>query len=154
MLNVKHSKLLIVAATVTTLVGCGSTGVDYSAIRSTGNSVSAPQGKSLGGGFIEGMTPEQTCIYFYDHYKVQRNNLCSKVGSANFSELTIVTKNIVKSPDMDNPINTIAFFFDKNARLNLVQAVVDDGADEGQNRNKTTREISDGYSGAPANIYR
>lgn len=147
MFNIFNRKLVIAAAAVLTLVGCQASSVDYSSIRSTSNNEPTAQGKRLGGGFVAGMTPEQTCIYFYDHYKVQRNNLCSKVGSANFSELTIVTKNIVKSPDMKNPINTIAFFFDKNARLNLVQAVVDDGADEGQNRNKTTREISDGYSG-------
>jgi hypothetical protein len=145
MLNVKHSKLLIIAATVTTLVGCGSTGVDYSAIRSTGNSVSAPQGKSLGGGFIEGMTPEQTCIYFYDHYKSRKNDLCKKVGKADFSELTIVNKQITVSPDKNNQIKTIAFFFDKYAKLSMVQAVADDSSDDDDNKNKATRQISSNY---------
>lgn len=153
MFNIFNKKLVIAATAVLTLAGCQASSVDYSSIRNTSNDAPTPAGKRLGGGFVAGMTPAQACIYFYDHYKVQRNNLCSKVGSANFSELTIVTKNIVKSPDMKNPINTIAFFFDKNARLNLVQAVVDDGADEDQNKNKTTREINNAYSGARILVY-
>ncbi|NQZ07988.1 MAG: hypothetical protein HRT35_12570 [Algicola sp.] len=151
MFNIFNRKLVIAAAAVLTLAGCQASSVDYSSIRSASNDTTTPAGKRLGGGFVKGMTPAQTCIYFYDHYKVQRNNLCSKVDSANFSELTIVTNNIVKSPDMSNPIKTIAFFFDKNARLNLVQAVVDDGADDSNNRNKTIREISNAYTGGRGN---
>ena len=145
MFNVKHSKLLIVAATVSTLVGCGTTSVDYSAIRSTSTSVSAPQGKNLGGGFVEGMTPAQTCIYFYDNYKSRKNDLCKKVGKTDFSELTIVNKQITVSPDKNNQIKTIAFFFDKYAKLSMVQAVADDTSDDSDNKNKNTRQISNNY---------
>ena len=151
MFKIFNRKLVIAAAAVLTLAGCKASSVDYSSIRSTSNDAPSPVGKRLGGGFVKGMTPAQACIYFYDHYKVQRNNLCNNVGSANFSALTVVTKDLVKSPDMTNPIKTIAFFFDKNGRLNLVQAVVDDGADNDNNRNKTIREISNAYSGARGN---
>lgn len=136
---------MMVAAAVATLAGCQASSVDYSSIRATSNSMPTAQGKRLGGGFVEGMTPEQTCIYFYDHYKSRKNDLCKKVGKADFSELTIVNKDITNSPDKNNPIKTIAFFFDKNAKLNLVQAVANDDSDDSENKNKTTRQISSNY---------
>jgi hypothetical protein len=146
MFNRKTSKLLIVAAAIATLAGCQTTTpVDYSAIRASSNATAT--GNRLGGGFVGGMTPEQACVYFIDNYKTKKNKLCKQVGKSDFSELTVVNKKITKSPDSKNQVTTIAFFSDKSGKLNMVQTVADDLADDGNNKNKTTREISDAYSG-------
>jgi hypothetical protein len=72
MLKRKNCKLLAVVATVTILAGCQSTETaDYADIRSISNTLPTPTGQKIGGGFISGMTPEQTCIYFLDHYNTK-----------------------------------------------------------------------------------
>ena len=118
------NKLLLLGVAITVLSGCkASLGTDYDAIRAISNASTMPQGKSLGGGFVEGMTPEQACIHFKDHFRTPKNILCKNVGSADFTNLTVVNRRITGSPNQNNEIKTIAFYFDDDKKLALVQSV-------------------------------
>ena len=130
MLKRKNRKLLATVATVTMLVGCQSTETaDYADIRSVSNISPTPTGQKLGGGFVAGMSPEQTCIYFLDHYNTKKNQLCRNVGKKDFSNLTLVNYRITNTPENLQGIDTMAFFFDQNKNLSKVMAVADPSHD-------------------------
>mgnify|MGYP003573024303 CR=1 FL=1 len=123
MLNFKSTKLALVALTAATLAGCQSSAVDYEGIRLTSNQQAAPTGKSLGAGFVKGMTPEQTCTKFKENFKTPNNELCKTIGRKSFSNLTLVQRDIDDSHVSNQTVGAIAFFFDKGAKLNYVQAI-------------------------------
>jgi hypothetical protein len=118
------NKLLLLVVAISALSGCNaSLGTNYEAIRAISNATTMPQGKSLGGGFVEGMTPEQACIHFKDHFRTPKNILCKNVGASDFANLTVVNRRITGSPNQKNEIKTIAFYFNANKKLALVQSV-------------------------------
>ncbi len=145
MLKRKNCKLLTIAAAVTLLAGCQSTETaDYADIRSISNTLPSPTGLKIGGGFIAGMTPEQTCIYFLDHYNTKKNILCRQVGKKDFSNLTLINYRITNTPGKMQGIDTIAFFFDQNKSLKKVMAVADashDGLGKDEYKSKIERAL-------------
>jgi hypothetical protein len=84
------------------------------------------QGKTVGlpldDGFVSGMTPEQTCSLFKQNYKNSswNNHLCRAIGKKNFANLKVVNSDITRSKLKGDPVKSVAFFFDRNQKLNYV----------------------------------
>jgi hypothetical protein len=98
------------------LTGCEATPEDPR-ILAVKNDQPLPPGSNLGGGFISGMTPTETCLFFHKHYKVQIKDeeLCSRVKKdVDFTNLTIINDGIFASHNKLQDIHTIAFYFNED----------------------------------------
>jgi hypothetical protein len=124
MLNIKHMKLVFATVVTVALGGCQSHSfIDYDAISKVSNTQLPPTGKSLGSGFIQGMSAEQTCLHFKQTFKARKNTLCKSIGSKDFNNLTLVNGFIKGSIGPKDDINAIAFYFDNDEKLTLVQSI-------------------------------
>ncbi len=87
----------------------------------------------LGGGFIAGMSPKQTCLFFKKNYrsKNEHNYLCRMIDRKDFSNLTVVNTKITNGMKRVQQIENIAFFFNENEELHLVMSVEDVSHDSG-----------------------
>jgi hypothetical protein len=77
----------------------------------------------MGAGFIQGVTPEQACIHFEKNCRAPKKALCKNIGTSDFTNLTVLNKDIDSASNTIQAIRSIAFYFDKNKALIYVMTV-------------------------------